>query len=148
MGPFTIGQPRGFGAAKSRFLKLFRYQSFDAHWIPFSAIFNGIADLKKVIAEIEATSLLKPSVILFVDEIHRFNKAQQDAFLPWIENGTITLVGATTENPSFSLNNALLSRLSVLTLNHLSNEALGNILKRFEAKKGITPPSSEASSGR
>ena len=80
-----------------------------------SAIFSGVADLKKIIKEAQDQPLFhKGGTVLFVDEIHRFNKAQQDAFLPFIENGTVILIGATAENPSFYLNPALLSRLRVL----------------------------------
>lgn len=119
------------GSGKTTIARLYA-KSFGARFIPFSAVFNGIGDLKKVINDIKDSPLLQTHVLLFVDEIHRFNKAQQDAFLPFIEDGTIVLVGATTENPSFSLNNALISRLRVLTLNHLSEEALEQILERFE----------------
>lgn len=133
------------GSGKTTIARLYA-QSFGARFIAFSATFNGIADLKKVIHEIKGSPLLQTHVILFVDEIHRFNKAQQDAFLPYIEDGTIILVGATTENPSFSLNNALLSRLRVLNLHHLSREALQSILVRFEAMEkrlSLTPEAME-----
>lgn len=119
------------GCGKTTLAKLYA-KAFNARFISFSAVFNGIADLKKVIQEAKAHPLLKERIILFVDEIHRFNKAQQDAFLPYVEDGTIILVGATTENPSFSLNNALLSRLRVLILNHLDDSALNRILARYE----------------
>jgi len=93
---------------------------------------NGIADIKKAIIEAQSRPLISREPILFIDEIHRFNKAQQDLFLPYIENGTITFIGATTENPSFTINNALLSRLRVLTLENLSPESLNKIIVRFE----------------
>ena len=134
------------GSGKTTIARLYA-QSFGARFITFSAVFNGVADLKKVIHDIKDSPLLQTYVILFVDEIHRFNKAQQDAFLPFIEDGTIVLVGATTENPSFSLNNALLSRLRVLTLNYLSQEALERILERFESKEkrlALTPEAKES----
>ena len=134
------------GSGKTTIARLYA-QSFGARFIAFSAIFNGIGDLKKVIHEIKGSPLLQTRVILFVDEIHRFNKAQQDAFLPFIEDGTIVLVGATTENPSFSLNNALLSRLRVLTLNHLNEEALERILERFENEEkrlALTPEAKDS----
>lgn len=98
-----------------------------------SAIHSGVADLKKVFeaARIRRTDKGQ-GTLLFVDEIHRFNKAQQDSFLPWMEDGTITLVGATTENPSFELNAAVLSRAKVLTLNRLSTQAFAGLLARAE----------------
>lgn len=104
--------------------------------IPFvslSAIFSGVADLRKVFEEAKKTFEQGTSTLLFVDEIHRFNRAQQDSFLPYVEKGIITLVGATTENPSFELNGALLSRCQVFTLLRLSPEDLEEILKRAEA---------------
>jgi putative ATPase len=83
------------------------------------AVFSGVADLKKAFAEAERAAKLGQRTLLFVDEIHRFNRAQQDGFLPYVEDGTVTLVGATTENPSFELNAALLSRAQVLILRRL-----------------------------
>jgi putative ATPase len=117
------------GSGKTTLARLYA-KSFNAQFVNFSAIFNGIADLKKIIQSAKDTPLIK--VILFVDEIHRFNKSQQDAFLPYLEDGTITLIGATTENPSFSLNSALLSRLRVVTLNPLSYCALEKIINRYQ----------------
>jgi putative ATPase len=98
-----------------------------------SAVFSGVADLKKIFAEAQEFAKLGQRTVLFVDEIHRFNRAQQDGFLPYVENGTITLVGATTENPSFELNAALLSRAQVLVLNRLDDAALNTLLTRAEA---------------
>ena len=98
-----------------------------------SAVFSGVADLKKVFALATEHARNGTRTLLFVDEIHRFNRAQQDGFLPYVENGTITLVGATTENPSFELNAALLSRAQVLVLNRLDEAALGLLLARAEA---------------
>jgi putative ATPase len=92
-----------------------------------SAIFSGVADLKKAFEQARMRREQGRSTLLFVDEIHRFNKSQQDSFLPFVEDGTITLVGATTENPSFELNGALLSRCQVLVLNRLSEEALRSV---------------------
>lgn len=100
---------------------------------PVSAVFSGVADLKKVFAAAKEHKKLGQRTLLFVDEIHRFNRAQQDSFLPYVEDGTITLVGATTENPSFELNAALLSRAQVLILHRLDAEALGKLLTRAEA---------------
>jgi putative ATPase len=114
-----------------------------------SAVFSGVADLKRMFAEAEgALSLRGQRTLLFVDEIHRFNRAQQDGFLPYVEKGTVTLVGATTENPSFALNAALLSRAQVLILHRLSPDALGQLLARAEEAEGVplplTPPAREA----
>jgi putative ATPase len=97
-----------------------------------SAIFSGVADLKKAFDQARMRREQGRATLLFVDEIHRFNKSQQDSFLPFVENGTITLVGATTENPSFELNGALLSRAQVLVLNRLDDSALDGLLKRAE----------------
>lgn len=105
-----------------------------------SAIFSGVADLKKVFEIARVTRLSGRGTLLFVDEIHRFNKAQQDSFLPVLEDGTITLVGATTENPSFELNAALLSRAQVLVLRRLDDEALEVLLCRAEAFEGRPLP--------
>jgi putative ATPase len=110
-------------------------------FVAISAIFSGVADLKKVFAEAEAMALAGRRTLLFVDEIHRFNRAQQDGFLPVVENGTITLVGATTENPSFALNAALLSRAQVLILHRLDAAALGELLRRAEEETGLALPS-------
>jgi len=102
-------------------------------FVSISAIFSGVADLKAVFKEAESHHAQGSQTLLFVDEIHRFNKAQQDSFLPFVEKGVVVLVGATTENPSFELNNALLSRCQVLTLKPLTDEALENLLVRAEA---------------
>jgi putative ATPase len=99
-------------------------------------VFSGVADLKKAFAEAEQFQRMGKSTVLFVDEIHRFNRAQQDGFLPFVERGLVTLVGATTENPSFELNAALLSRAQVLVLNRLDEQALGKLLDRAEALEG------------
>jgi putative ATPase len=98
-----------------------------------SAVFSGVADLKKVFAEARDHGRAGRTTLLFVDEIHRFNRAQQDGFLPYVEDGTVVLVGATTENPSFELNAALLSRAQVLILNRLDTRALCQLLDRAEA---------------
>ena len=87
-----------------------------SRYVAISAVFSGVAELKKIFAEARATAANGRRTLLFVDEIHRFNRSQQDGFLPFVEDGTITLVGATTENPSFELNAALLSRAQVLIL--------------------------------
>ncbi|MFC3050699.1 replication-associated recombination protein A [Kordiimonas pumila] len=99
-----------------------------------SAIFSGVADLKKVFEAAKARRMNGRSTLLFVDEIHRFNRSQQDSFLPHVEDGTITLIGATTENPSFEINSALLSRMQVLVLNRHGDEALDELITRAEAE--------------
>ena len=99
---------------------------------PISAVFSGVADLKKVFAAAREHARRGDKTLLFVDEIHRFNRAQQDGFLPFVEDGTVTLVGATTENPSFELNAALLSRAQVLILHRLDAAALELLLTRAE----------------
>ena len=105
-----------------------------------SAVFSGVADLKRVFASARDASTLGQRTLLFVDEIHRFNRGQQDGFLPFVEDGTITLVGATTENPSFELNAALLSRAQVLVLHRLDAAALNELLTRAEAIEDSTLP--------
>jgi putative ATPase len=102
-------------------------------FVAISAVFSGVADLKKVFAEAREHARIGKQTLLFVDEIHRFNRAQQDGFLPYVEDGTVVLVGATTENPSFELNAALLSRAQVLILNRLDARALCQLLDRAEA---------------
>ncbi|MFC3102101.1 replication-associated recombination protein A [Altererythrobacter lauratis] len=109
-----------------------------------SAVFSGVADLRKVFAAAEDARRAGHRTLLFVDEIHRFNRAQQDGFLPYVESGAVTLVGATTENPSFELNAALLSRAQVLVLKRLDDAALGNLLDRAEALEGPLPLTAEA----
>ncbi|HLV84758.1 MAG TPA: replication-associated recombination protein A [Devosia sp.] len=105
-----------------------------------SAVFSGVADLKKVFEKARFERLSGHKTLLFVDEIHRFNRAQQDGFLPVMEDGTVVLVGATTENPSFELNAALLSRSQVLRFESLSVEDLENLVGRAEALTGATLP--------
>ena len=109
-----------------------------------SAVFSGVADLKKAFAAADKAAEAGQRTLLFVDEIHRFNRAQQDGFLPFVERGTVTLVGATTENPSFALNAALLSRAQVLILQRLDREALGHLLGRAEELEGPLPLTAEA----
>jgi putative ATPase len=109
-------------------------------FVALSAVFSGVADLKKVFAEARDHARLGRRTLLFVDEIHRFNRAQQDGFLPYVEDGTVTLAGATTENPSFELNAALLSRCQVLILHRLDHAALCKLLDRAEALVGRALP--------
>jgi len=117
-------------------------------FVAISAVFSGVADLKKAFAEAREHARMGKRTLLFVDEIHRFNRAQQDGFLPYVEDGTVTLVGATTENPSFELNAALLSRAQVLILQRLDHAALGQLLDRAEAIEGrplpLTPEARDA----
>lgn len=101
-----------------------------AGFISFSAVTSGIKEIKKIMQEAEANTAYGQKTIVFVDEIHRFNKAQQDAFLPFVENGSIVLIGATTENPSFEINSALLSRAKVFVLKQLTKEQLVELLDR------------------
>src|SRR6201996_5425308 len=111
-------------------------QATDLHFEQISAIFSGVGDLKKVFDAARVRRETGQGPLLFVDEIHRFNRAQQDSFLPVVEDGTIVLVGATTENPSFELNGALLSRAQVLVLRRLDDAALETLIERAEAHYG------------
>ena len=117
------------------------------HYMAVSAVFSGVADLKKAFAEAEQVARTGKATLLFVDEIHRFNRAQQDGFLPCVERGIVTLVGATTENPSFELNAALLSRAQVLVLKRLDETALGKLLERAEAVEGKPLPLTDDARG-
>ncbi len=115
----------------------------DMHFEMLSAIFSGVADLRKTFDAARARREQGKGTLLFVDEIHRFNKSQQDAFLPVVEDGTITLIGATTENPSFELNAALLSRSQVFVLKRLDETGLESLLKRAEEEIGAALPLDE-----
>lgn len=118
------------------------------HFEQLSAVFSGVADLRKAFEAAKARRQTGQGTLLFVDEIHRFNRSQQDGFLPYVEDGTIILVGATTENPSFELNAALLSRCQVLVLNRLDDAALEALLARAEAVEGrLLPLTPEARAG-
>ncbi len=108
------------------------------HFTQLSAVFSGVADLKRVFEDAKRRRSSGQATLLFVDEIHRFNRAQQDGFLPVVEDGTVVLVGATTENPSFALNGALLSRCQVLVLRRLDDPALDQLLARAETD-GVLP---------
>lgn len=120
------------GVGKTTIARLLADAS-DRTFVQISAIFSGVAELRKVFDAAKARALKGQGTLLFVDEIHRFNKAQQDGFLPHMEDGTIVLVGATTENPSFELNSALLSRAQVLVLRRLDAPALTELITRAEA---------------
>lgn len=123
------------GSGKTSIARLYA-KAFSLPFQTMSAVFSGVADIKKLLKKAEDTPLFYPSILLFVDEIHRFNKSQQDAFLPYLENGQLILIGATVENPSFYLNNALLSRMRVLKLNPLSDQDLEKLLERYEQLQG------------
>jgi putative ATPase len=132
------------GCGKTTLARLIAARS-DMQFEPLSAVFSGVADLRKVFEAAKARRGVGRGTLLFVDEIHRFNRAQQDGFLPYVEDGTVTLVGATTENPSFELNGALLSRCQVFVLRRLDDEALEKLLARAEATEGrALPLTSEA----
>ena len=119
------------GTGKTSIARLLA-DAVNMHYKPISAVFSGVADLKKAFAEAETMARAGKQTLLFVDEIHRFNRAQQDGFLPFVESGLVTLVGATTENPSFELNAALLSRSQVMVLHRLDDAALATLLARAE----------------
>src|SRR6516164_6891203 len=125
------------GCGKTTIARLLAHGT-DLVFEPLSAVFSGVADLRKVFDSARKRRELGQGTLLFVDEIHRFNRAQQDAFLPVVEDGTVILVGATTENPSFELNGALLSRTQVLVLKRLDDAALEQLIGRAEAAEGRT----------
>ena len=102
-------------------------RGFDAQFLPISAVFSGVKEIREAVMKAELAWQQGRRTILFVDEVHRFNKSQQDAFLPHVENGLITFIGATTENPSFEVNSALLSRAQVYTLKPLSADDLAKL---------------------
>jgi len=140
LGSLVLWGPPGTG--KTTVARLLAHHT-NLTFVQISAIFSGVADLKKVFEEARKRRSTGQGTLLFVDEIHRFNRAQQDSFLPVMEDGTIILVGATTENPSFELNAALLSRARVLTFQTLSEEALEKLLQRAEAAEGKKLPLDE-----
>src|SRR5580765_3107061 len=127
------------GCGKTTIARLLA-EGTDLHFEPLSAVFSGVADLRRIFEAARQRRRDGKGTLLFVDEIHRFNRAQQDGFPPYVEDGTVTLVGATTENPSFELNAALLSRCQVLVLKRLDDAALGQLLERAEAALGKTLP--------
>ncbi len=127
------------GTGKTTIARLLS-SAFKLHFDQLSAVFSGVADLKKAFEAARQRRKIGQGTLLFVDEIHRFNRSQQDSFLPVVEDGTIVLVGATTENPSFELNGALLSRMQVLVLRRLDDAALETLLQRAEAHYGEKLP--------
>jgi putative ATPase len=130
------------GTGKTTIARLLA-EAVGMRFAPLSAVFSGVADLRQAFADAEKVAAAGKRTLLFVDEIHRFNRAQQDGFLPYVERGTVVLVGATTENPSFALNAALLSRAQVLVLNRLGEAALGTLIERAEAEIGQRLPVTE-----
>jgi putative ATPase len=137
IGSLIFWGPPGVG--KTTIARLLADET-DLNFVQISAIFSGVADLKKVFEAAKIRAANGQGTLLFVDEIHRFNKAQQDGFLPYMEDGTILLVGATTENPSFELNAALLSRSQVLVLERLDLKDLEYLAQRAEKELGNTLP--------
>ena len=137
LGSLIFWGPPGVG--KTTIARLLA-QETDLHFVQISAIFTGVPELRKVFEAAKLRRRQGQGTLLFVDEIHRFNKAQQDGFLPHMEDGTILLVGATTENPSFELNAALLSRAQVLVLERLGAEDLEGLITRAEAELGRRLP--------
>jgi putative ATPase len=131
-GSMILWGPPGVG--KTTLAKIIA-ETTHANFVEFSAVMSGIKEIKQVMAAAAQASEMHSRTILFVDEIHRFNKAQQDAFLPYVERGTIRLIGATTENPSFEIISALLSRCRVYVLEPLSEEQIVNLLRRALADR-------------
>lgn len=129
LSSFILWGPPGCG--KTTIARILA-QETHLHFEALSAVFSGVSDLRKVFEAAIGRRKIGQGTLLFVDEIHRFNKSQQDAFLPYVEDGTVILVGATTENPSFELNAALLSRCKVFVLNRLDDAALDQLIKRTE----------------
>ncbi|MBQ7413669.1 MAG: replication-associated recombination protein A [Alphaproteobacteria bacterium] len=137
MSSFILWGPPGCG--KTTIARILA-QETNLHFESLSAVFSGVADLRKVFEAARQRRRMGQGTLLFVDEIHRFNRSQQDGFLPYVEDGTVILVGATTENPSFELNGALLSRCKVFVMNRLSDEALDKILAKAEQLSGRSIP--------
>ena len=130
------------GSGKTTIARLLALET-DLHFTPLSAVFSGVGDLRKIFDEARGRRAGGMGTLLFVDEVHRFNRAQQDGFLPYVEDGTVILVGATTENPSFELNAALLSRCQVFVLNRLGEADIEQLLHRAEDVTGGALPLDE-----
>ncbi len=137
LGSLILWGPPGTG--KTTIARLLS-QTTNLHFEQISAIFSGVADLKKLFEQARHRRSMGQGTLLFVDEIHRFNRAQQDSFLPVMEDGTVVLVGATTENPSFELNAALLSRARVLVFQPLDDAAIGRLIARAEEMESLPLP--------
>src|ERR1700686_4068481 len=134
------------GCGKTTIARLLA-EATSMHFEAISAVFSGVADLRKVFDAAKKRRIGGQGTLLFIDEIHRFNRSQQDSFLPYVEDGTVVLIGATTENPSFELNGALLSRCQVFVLQRLDDAALNLLLAKAEAYENRELPlTSEARS--
>ena len=126
------------GSGKTTIARLLA-QEVDLHFEPLSAVFSGVADLRRIFEAAVKRREAGRGTLLFIDEIHRFNRAQQDGFLPYVEDGTVTLIGATTENPYFEVNAALLSRMRVWRLEPLSDEDVATVVRRAVADEQRGP---------